>query len=75
MAHWLKDYTESAFKNIQDTNWIDEKYAEKLTKKFNKHFNTCKTVEEVKELIQFANYMPNSLLWVIVQDNKRFLEE
>ena len=75
MAHWLKDYTESAFKNIQDTNWIDEEHAEKLTKKLNKRFNTCKTVEEVKELIQFASYMPNSLLWVIVQDNKHFIEE
>ncbi len=75
MAHWLKDYTESAFKNIQDTNWIDETRAENLTKKLNKCFNTCKTVEEVKELIQFACNMPNSLLWIIVQDNKRFIEE
>lgn len=75
MSHWLKYYTETAFNNIQDTDWIDDKYATKLTEKFNAYFGSCKTVEEIKELLQFANNMPRSLCWVIVQSNKGLIEE
>lgn len=75
MSHWLKNYTETAFQNIQDTDWIDEKYATKLTERFNAYFSSYKTVEEIKELLQFANNMPRSLCWVIVQSNKSLIEE
>lgn len=75
MSHWLKSYTESAFDNIQDTDWIDENYAIKLTEKFNVYFGSHRTVEEIKELLQFANYLPQSLLWVITQSNKQFIKE
>lgn len=74
MSHWLKSYTEAAFNNIQDTDWIDEKYAAKLTEGLNAQFGCHRTVEEVKELLQFANHLPPSLLWIVTQNNKQFIK-
>ena len=75
MSHWLKSYTERAFDNIQDTDWIDEEYATKLTEKLNAYFGCHRTVEEIKELLQFASHLPQSLCWVITQNNKQFIKE
>lgn len=75
MSHWLKSYTEKAFENIQDTDWIDEEYAAKLTEKLNAYFGCHRTIEYTKELLQFANHLPQSLLWVITQNNKQFIKE
>ena len=74
MSHWLKPYIERAFDNIQDTDWIDEEYATKLTEKFNACFNCHRTVEEVKELLQFANHLPQGLCWVITQTHKGYIK-
>ena len=75
MAHWLKYYTEDAFNNIKYSNLIDEEYATKLTERFNAYFGSCQTVEQIKELLQFSHYLPQSLLWVITQNNKQFIKE